>query len=114
MPKTNGKGNRATIEALCAQVADLTGEVRALSVLVASRPAAYTALIGWKAIGAYFGKSARTARRYAQLAGLPTYRVGAHRISSGALIDGWGMIREKDRPRWRKYRQEVRGHRAAP
>lgn len=110
MPRNNGKGNGATHAAILRQIADLTEEVRALAAIVASPPASPTALIGWKRIGAYLGKSARTARRYAQIAGLPAYRVGTHRISSGALIDAWGMIREKDRPRWRTYREEVRGH----
>ena len=109
-PVRSVKANGATIAALCEQVAGLTEEVRTLAAIVRTRPASYTALIGWKQIGAYLGKSARTAMRYGQCAGLPSYRVGRPRISSGALIDAWGMVREKDRPRWRKYREERSRH----
>ena len=109
-PTRPAPSDGATLGALCAQVAALRDEVRTLTALVASRPSSPTALITWQQIGRYLGKSARQAMRYGQVAGLPSYRVGAKRISSGALIDAWGMAREKDRPRWRTYREERSRH----
>ena len=55
-------------------------------------------LIGWKKIGKYLGKSAKTAQRYAKKAGLPFFRdPGGHPMAKPSMIDEFilGLNREQ-------------------
>ena len=47
-------------------------------------------LVGWKGIGKYIGKSAKTAQRYAKKHGMPFLRDGGDRpIAKPSQIDKW-------------------------
>ena len=47
-------------------------------------------LVGWKAIGKYIGKSAKTAQRYGKKHGMPFLRDGGDRpIAKPSQIDRW-------------------------
>jgi hypothetical protein len=46
-------------------------------------------LRGYAAIGAHVGLAPSTVRGYVRSMGLPAVRLGRHRVSSPALIDGW-------------------------
>jgi len=47
-------------------------------------------LVGWREIGQYLGKSAKTAQRYGKKHGMPFLRDGGDRpIAKPSLIDKW-------------------------